>query len=390
MARMMEKMWAMQAARDVVGSAVATFLPGFRGTIQVVVVGGPEADMRRCWYLACAAAFGRFRNCPSAAFQQMEVASTWDISNKAVTIELSYKTNALSDTIADNIGPVIAIAAGFTPLGLVAKGAMMLGGVAIGEALKAKISAAGSPSGAQDAWTYLHRGPEQITVGENWPLWARGPRQQTGADGAGSGQSVWTVSRVLPVTGARVAVSPLGWRSTLAAMREFPVMQGELVTRYPFSCQTTTADTSGLLITGNENTTLFADVTGGATPTLPDAGRIITTVEKRINRITPPLPPLDGWSRGSLVELVAQALEQPCVWPTAPTGISQNYIASAGVRVFVGTNAHSLGQIATAAQSTLLGGSGSVVGPIGPIGTGPRTEGNDVERMPTSVYSFSE
>lgn len=382
-ARSVNRLWKMQGYAGVATGIAGKFLPGFDGAITVGVAGGPEADMRRIWYLACAAVFGRYRNVPVTQFQQVEFASSWDLSMKTVTVTLSYKSNPMASLIAEVAVPtLIATVAG----GGLGSKLMAVAGAAISVELVAKYLAPGSAadgSPAKDAWAYLHRGPEQLTIGDTWPIWAS--RGGSPNNAAATGVANWTMNSVPPQTVQKFAVLPVQWRNTANVVREFPYMTGDIATGYPYGFCAPAATKPGFSSDGSSGRAGVADMTNGAVPALPDAGRIIMSVDKRDIRVQPPQPPLDGSTRGSIVELVVQALHAPCYLPKAPA--NQGAVtAGAGLYAYSGFGGATLGTLA--AHMASLGGTKTIhVGPpTGPNGTGPR----DVGDMGADYYSFEE
>jgi hypothetical protein len=82
---------------------IDAWFPAFSHTILVAVEGGPAADINRVWKLAVSAAFGRFRQRIST-FAGAAVECTWDITDKAVAIRISYGSNGLVPHVAGHIG----------------------------------------------------------------------------------------------------------------------------------------------------------------------------------------------------------------------------------------------------------------------------------------------
>lgn len=292
-------------------STVKTFLPSFTHSIEVAVVGGPSADIRRIWYLCVSAAMGRFRNKVRTIGAPISMAALWDITGKTVSFEIAYQLNSLSNLTGDYIADP-----GSSP------------------------------------YARMLRGPEQLTVGADWgsafaPLTLRvgfggrpfvnsqsPPNWVANLSGFAQTPLVGLRSVVLYPLNASPQAAPSGAfisQPAVDPMREIPRADRVtadllLASAYPYSrhlsiwpggrpgparFQVRTVVPTGTTI-------------GGSTPLqnsrdpLPDSGRIITTVEKRDPRIQPPKPPVDGHTRCSVVALVAQSLLAPCFLPETP------------------------------------------------------------------------
>lgn len=284
--------------------ALRSGLPGFQHSIQCTVVGGPDTNIRRLWYLCVAVVYGRFRNRVRTEYAPVASDSTWDITGKAVSMELNYHMNALNGLSTD------------------------------------RPEAAYSDPG-ENAPAFLARGPEQLTVGGGWdtvfnPLVSRVHRDRPTGDPT---RANWLASptgmergfgffREAAVFTMRVVGEQgdggLGGIKQIDVLNELPVggfqtFRGTFVTlaasklvvrAYPMRVQ---FPDRGLGFPGATVST-----PGATLPYLPDEGRVITTNEKNDPRVQPTKPHIDGSSRSSLLALVSAALQQPCYLPLHP------------------------------------------------------------------------
>lgn len=265
-------------------------VPSFVGSVTVSVKGGPHADIKRVWYLACAAAFGRTRNTYGGGdrrdtFVTHELAGMWDVTGKVCQIEIAYSTAIIDNLVAPAKAP------GGPGPGVRA----MVNGVAI--------IAAVNPT--RRPMNYVKRGPEQLTVGGVWPDWMRrrplafDPNVSTwrGAACGAAGPGIGTLRTVTAVP-----------KNYADVFREYPVVNGDAFGFYPF----TLTQPPGL------NALFGVQLGAEGEFTLPDSNRVITTAHKDNPRVQPPGPPLDGRSRSNLLGLIAQTLQSPCFLPTQP------------------------------------------------------------------------
>lgn len=301
---------------DRVANFTKGIIPGFQHGIQVVVTGGPQSNIRRIWYLAVSACFGRLRNRVLTALTPMTMEAVWDISNKAVSIEVVYCTNAL-----------MAVERAIDP-------GLNLGPNTLNDPQSCAVA-------------MLLRGPEQLTVGGRWSsAFDPPPASMTLGTGFGSApfllpglQPEW-IARITTTVcpqheeGEQVTIFPLGVvdrevKVPINILHELP--DGNAIQRsahvlnvafYPFRVVTahnaTKHGMTALVLSSNRY------------PSLPDQGRVITTAEKLDVRVQPPKPPYDGSSRTGLLALVAQAIQQPCYLPTSPP-CTTNTAAQPGV-----------------------------------------------------------
>ena len=315
----LEKLWARQTALDLftryTGASPQDWLNSQTHAISVAVKGGPEADLRRTWYLCLAILFGRYRNSGVRTIQGGMFEAEWDITGKAVSASLVYSTSGT-------------------------------GGLAAGS-LRA----------------HVQRGPDQVTVGGSWPAMFTTLSQTAApvinalpalADWGVFGLSGMLVSRLTPgfqppkaateivitpttgtlhaspwilasgEVGCNPAAAPSvkiirfgGFNGRIASVyREIPRSgDGGNTIRLPW--RRVVPDAMRDASYSTQGTGLFSP-SSVQLPALPDDGRLITTGEKYDPRVQNPRPPIDGVSRGSLVALVAQALNQPCFLTAAP------------------------------------------------------------------------
>lgn len=294
-------------------------LSQFEAGITVRVVGGPDADIRRVWYLALSAAFGRYRNRVKDYVASCSIQGTWEVTAKACTVEIAYRTSSLNQWIDRTITRATenapAVRDLLNPVNLPDLDTVRLmvagGGVAVGIP-PPRVDPRSSP------YAFLHRGPEQLTVGGGWPSWLL-------FGGPGSADSVsWR--------------SPVPCRTTLPALavrtrvirypdvfREFPVLKRAF---YP------AAVVAGFIGTGVVTPANVPGVTatGRGMVALPDDGRVITTAEKNDPRVQAPRPSVDGATRGGMLGMVMQALQSPCYLPDIPD-CTRTDAAESGVRL---------------------------------------------------------
>lgn len=289
-------------------------LPTYTHGISVAVVGGPDSDIRRAWYLAVSAAFGRRLQAPMTFGQTSSMEAEWDITGKTVKIELftemstggayeSWLESPLGSAITTGIGGGFALfgAITFNPA-FVAGGAAIMGiGITAGAEGAKKTHSAGTPLGA------FHRGPEQLTVGSGWAPFAR-----LGVSKSDSSlEARWNqppCAGVIPKVS--VAKTLLRVKSRPGIFREFPLGTPGDFSTYPYRVM------------------VGADGKGGASPgtaaiggcvALPDDGRVITTAHKTDPLVQCPVPSVDGVARShSLAMTVRAALQSPCYLPPRP------------------------------------------------------------------------
>lgn len=301
----LNKLWARQSRWDMIERAVGTVeaivVPVGIHAISCSVVGGPGADLRRCWYLCLAAAFGRYNRSPVKSLFGFNIKAVWDVTGKACGVTIVYATNvdggASSLAKASKQAAVIAAGGIAAQAGLVADGFTNL----------------------------LQRGPDQFTIGGKWPnqlLTVSQRLQPPTRDPGTTPHPSWTVGD--PSTGGSrfrgFTLPPQTTqldREVLGGADDPNVAQPIL----PFG-----RIRPGPYDSANDQTNLL----NTDPPQLPDYQRIITTGSKLDPRVQPPKPPADGISRGSLVQLVTAALGQSGTWPRRPIG-NEPVLGSSGV-----------------------------------------------------------
>jgi hypothetical protein len=315
----LDRLWSLQARWDLMERALGTLgqitVPTAVHGISVSVVGGPGADLRRCWYLALAAAFGRYRRSTARGAYSLQMKATWDITGKAVGLTLVYATTTATGAFALPIlrgGAGAAIGAALVGLGQTVEGARIAQGMA----------------------EYLQRGPDQWTQGGDWPSVLLTPTQawtrlRGSARGPGSTHPTWAVTDGADERNTRYRhfttpneIGPIDREVQGGA--DNPLIENP---KLPFG------RTNPETLAGNN--TSETDVTTNDPPQLPDYNRIITTGYKLDPIVQPPKPAVDGLSRGSTVQLVTAALGRAGQWPPAP-GELVPVVGSSGT--FVGEN----------------------------------------------------
>lgn len=391
---LLDKMWIAQAGMDIadkIHDKLDGNLPSFTHTISVAVRGGPEADLRRVWYLCCAAAFGRYRN-RVLGLQQVHLDATWDITGKACSITIGYTNSGMLAVAEKEFSKLFSVPTFDNPL------------------------------------AFIQRGPDQVTVGGNWPSFVATFAQM----GSGILPSwINTVGQFIggqlvygPVLGPAIAIQRLynllnlqaniDSISTVRIPNEQWTVEARCGSRTPMALQLFGGTGRGLfrelpringtttylpwrrVLPDGQNSVISYGSTqtrSGAIPVLPDDGRLITTGEKLDPNVQHPRPQVDGIGRSSTLSLVAQALQTPCFLvasppcPVAPLG-------SSGVEVYrpgEGTNLLGLNdsKIARVFQpstdaSTSSGFWGNLLGTISSA-LGFTNRGRDGYLPPTSV-----
>lgn len=337
----LEKLWTAQAAWDMAEKLYDLAdrqFPTFNHTISVSVKGGPEADLRRIWYLCVSAAFGRYRN-RSIGVQKAIFDATWDVTGKSVSCTIGYSDSGLISGTTRALGD-----------GSVPDSGLML----------------------------IQRGPDQVTIGGNWPgfLWTVGqslssviPAVIGGAlpqipglnyalsaaistaalfipgNGAGlvqffkgllsgtleppfsiaSSTNSWQLTRKCTENWDYISMLQSNW-GTVDVLKEMPRRGVGNSLALPWR------RVYPVTLGANSRYGSNLSITSGFVPVLPDDGRIITTGEKGDARVQPPKPALDGISRNSLVQLVAQTAMDPCFIPKPVPCMPQ--IGREGLRLY--------------------------------------------------------
>ncbi len=274
-------------------SSLREYANGFSHSISVVVKGGPGADLRRCYYLACAAAFGRFRNGVSVVLSH-EFQAHWDITGKMVQVTAAYTTGGTTGLINS-----INQAKGITPIDV------------------------------------IQRGPDQLTLGSSWPRFLKsltGIAKQTPVANVvmRGGMPVELEESLTQAVGAAIQQLPAAnnleqWRLDQRVLRIKPlvplttlqpwvVVGGADVLRElgrPVGLGILRYTMQVIAPIGKSARQEFHFGLANGTVSLPDAGRVITTGEVRSPLVQPPRPPMDGISRGDIIAVTVAALGSP-------------------------------------------------------------------------------
>lgn len=313
------------------GAGQKFFFPTTAHSITVQVAGGPNADLRRCWFLALAACFGRYRRGLNGVSAR-SLNAQWDVTGKTVAVTLAYTfgTNSIE---------------------------------------KAQQVLSSDDNGLRMFYT----GPDQVTIGESWPSWmlttasGKSAQQQRNlGGGVPRGGGVNTVQTGTPQNITAATPGQLASYSSLFLANTNNMLSPDAVTLLKElrngSTWRTVRISSGrdvLVDVLRELPQKFGDSTflpfrdwlknrgpnmfafgGHVAPVLPDAGRVITTGEKRDPRVQPPRPAVDGVTRNHILNMVSAALSSPGVLPSLPlTG--EEIVDSSGVYVRSPLNAFS-------------------------------------------------
>lgn len=292
----------------------------FEHAISVAVKGGPEADIKRAWFLALSIAFGRYANKPTGALNRCSFQGTWDVSGKVASVEIAY-------TLNDYMSLIRSVKDGAADLGEWAGGTI---GDKVAGLVDARVAAKrGVPGGVGAAptanpYAFFYRGPEQLTVGGPWPdelIQVNNGIDATGEDveWVGTPQCITSAPRFDTVSWVRFRYRRFG----PDVFREAPVLSGRvtgdgalMANAYPYSAAIPFDQADGAVPKGRTAAFVAIDTRGRFV--LPDTGRVILTAEKNDPRVQPPAPPLDGHTRSDYLALVASALTDPCFLPTTP------------------------------------------------------------------------
>lgn len=368
------KLFGIESAWNLFERAVGLlekFLSQFVGGITVQIIGGPQADIRRIWYLTLATAFGRLRNGVTSSYADIAYAAEWDITGKACQVQIVYTLSKIASASLFQGGLRLWDITGFTPddnvlnlFGMVRKGKV------------AVASAALLPG--DSPWTYVKRGPEQLTIGGPLPAWMN---RESGVDlklvkaQAGPNHTVigspiasfpeWVGAaceplRILGVRPARVVTGGarmVGGGGTQAGtpvgdvLREWPRGPAGRFASFPYAVLGA-RDAGGALRTFRDP---WAALSISGKLTLPDDGRVITTAEKTDPKVQPPQPHVDGRARSSLVHLVSQALMNPCYLPPTLPCTYVNSPSGSGKYVYLPGAANDALEDALALSRTVAG-----------------------------------
>lgn len=304
----LDKNWAAGAVADNYDrllDRLSRNLPQFVHSIAVTVQGGPQADLRRTYYLALAAAFGRYRNGVRGSIGNSFLKSTTDVTGKAVGIEIGYTTSATWE--------------GVRALGRITR-----------------------LYNSDSALRVIEEGPSQVTIGGDWPAFlthtgpvtAPGSVQVVGgiiptlvsAQNYIRGMRSTPYAQIGPALPTQIGIPPIAVPGCSGSAGPIPTTVASGDARIDALKELINGAGSNRLIPwgavrtpGNASAdfaTAVSPIKG--TVVLPDEGRIITTGEKNDPRIQSPRPALDGSTRSSLVSLVAQSLSSPCFLPESP------------------------------------------------------------------------
>jgi len=326
---------------------LGTNIPSFFHSITVEVVGGPGADLRRCWYLALAACFGRYRR-GLKGISGRTMSAQWDITGKSVSVTMSYTFSGLLENTFN--------------------------------LLTDKFSRSGIEM--------FHEGPDQLTIGAGWPTFFYTSRQAISSTYGGirtgigarlgsfitgnTGITRWPDWMLLddgqgtapgtppPGTAGVVGANPTAnydlppeytvdpadstsaqgvvWSITYAGFFTPSSATYPYVVNGRFDMKTYPPDVFREHPYGNTSAKGFTFAvrtnqpaqyhqwdlvnTGGKrAPRLDDDGRVITTGEKWDPLVQNPRPPVDGLIKGSLLAMIAQSLSSPGYLVGAPPSV---------------------------------------------------------------------
>jgi len=313
-------------------------LPCFFHSITVEVVGGPGADLRRCWYLALAACFGRYRR-GLKGISGRTMSAQWDITGKTCSITMSYTFGGYVDTVDAIVKSGLLDADGRTGLSM------------------------------------LQEGPDQVTIGAGWPTFFYTTEQKSTSTSRGTFESITDfffldsigvysnakearAERDLALPGEYITTPPAEdipsqpWLLTYKAqfhlapdinkfyprdifnpnfqLAPFEVFNHttdipgrtyipDLFREFPYSVSGSTSAFRFVLRTVTpQGFHQFDIVDTIRTPRLVDDGRLITTGEKFDPIVQNARPPVDGLVKGSILAMVTQSLSSPGYLPQVP------------------------------------------------------------------------
>lgn len=347
--RMLDRLWKYDtgwALAERMTSLIGSTQPTFIHAITVSVIGGPGADLRRVWYLACAAAFGRWRN-RVKGIGEANMEAVWDVTGKGAKVSIAYaisgmagQLSGISATQVLDVGIASAIPGGVSlvavtgggPIKLVKDGVDALRGIR-------RDAGAGAPpiaDGPRGGIDLLQQGPTQVTIGDGWPLWLRrSPDARALPDEILRGTGSYTqFAAVNEECDKDTVVRAFKFARHIDVTGEEKSNDGNRQ-RYPYG-QIIPAGVAisngGLGPFASRDSVRFRGRDYTTTPLLPDDGRVITTGEKRDARVQPPRPWVDGKTRSSVVAMITAALHQPCYAPSAVPCSTIPLGASAGFR----------------------------------------------------------
>lgn len=333
----LDKLWTAQTGIDLfsrLSTLVGENTSSFVHTITVSVFGGPHADLRRCWYLACAAAFGRYRN-RVRGLGQASLDATWDVTGKSVMVTIGYINSGFVELLPQVPRSGLEIFERGAELGRALR-RKIVGGAPVAVEPPVGVIPLGKGRTELSARQFLQVGPDQVTVGAGWPDFLSmqrrggvGPDERIPKDDGGTlGDRCNDHDTFGPIT--IVSENP-----SIEVLGEMPdeFANGVSAPWGRVVPHTRASDTTSSYRTYAET----GD--GSGDPTLPDDGRLITTGEKRNPKVQPPKPILDGKSRMTIVDLIHAALHDPCYAPEAlpcseaPMYATENRVYAAGLNL---------------------------------------------------------
>ena len=362
--------------------------------VTVSVVGGPQADLRRMWFLCLSAVFGRARK-GLLSIHNRTLDAQIDVTGKSCSITYAYTFGGILETAFASFSsgrPLLPGAPGNLPW---------------------------SQMKPQCGLDLFYTGPDQVTIGGNWPAFAlassslgqllNNPQVVNAIQNASSLRSafpafsarfptlnipplsafvaaavpgltaidtgqiyapdlVWIVDRADLVEGNNILRYPfapwilyeqdanlgLGNAGSTGLLREIPVLTtptgpGILLLNMNMRVsQPVQYNVSNLVEVTRDLTGIrFGSVAGflsgvnpafGTAPILPDDGRIITSGEKGDRRMQPPRPAFDGISRNHPLDMLANILYDPgynlLPAPTAESDLTHAPLGASGLYVY--------------------------------------------------------
>lgn len=349
----LEKLWKIDTAWSLaerMTQLIGDNAPTFIHAINVSVIGGPAADLRRVWYLACAAAFGRYRNRVNG-ISEVNLEGVWDVTGKAARVSIAYTFAGFAGQV--DLPNQIPQILGGAPRMLIVPPA-----VQVGEWLwsKVKPAPAGGPAaavpvpggpapagGTRGGLDLIMNGPDQVTIGEAWPQFLRRPAlEDLILPAAFPAAALRDTGRYTPFNPVfeecdadTLYVRFSGPYKKVDIFGELPKQPGDIFggegTGTLFLPYGQVSPITGPFIEnfGTRERLRIGNKTYISSPKLPDDGRVITTGEKRDPRVQPPRPWVDGKSRMSMIDLISSALHQPCYAPEGPP-CEENVLAASG------------------------------------------------------------
>ncbi len=306
--------------------------PSFVHHIVVKVSAGPAGDLRAAYYLACAAAFGRFgRGVTRTTGSYFEMSCQTNVMEKDVTVTIGYHT-----------------------------------------ALMGQVNRA--VTGGRDEYDVIFDGPDQLTVGAGWNS------SFFGSKSSGLNYPQGTTYKIRGGIAVPVAPIPGGVRlPPVGLLAQDPLLLGNdynpdqllpfrwlvpqadarrtdptlIAFLQPFRGRALPASlpsvyreaqcrvSTGLVFFLRNHSPISQDAytrvfttPAGRIPVLPDDGRIITTGETDNPLVQPPRPPVDGISRGDLIRMTIAALSDPGILPPLPD-LTETPINTSGAYAWV-------------------------------------------------------